>query len=42
VGTGKDRRGRKVQIIALVIVIAVCVGFAIYAYVGGRGYFNNP
>jgi hypothetical protein len=40
VGTGKDKRGRKVQIIALVIAIAICVGFAIYSYVWGRSYFQ--
>jgi flagellar basal body-associated protein FliL len=41
-GAGKKKEGRKTQIIAIVIVVVICVAFAIYSFVWGRGYFNNP
>jgi len=40
VGTAKDKKGRKTQVIVVVVIIAICVGFAIYSYVWGRSYFQ--
>lgn len=40
---GLEKKGRsKGQLIALIIVVVVCVAFAVYSYVWGRGYYNAP
>jgi uncharacterized membrane protein YwzB len=36
------KRGRKGQIITLVIIVVIIVGFTLYAFLGGRSYFNPP
>jgi len=41
VGVNKKKKNTG-QIIALVIIVVICVAFALYSYVWGRGYFKNP
>jgi len=41
VGVNK-KKSNKTQVIVIVIIAAVCIAFAIYAFTAGRSYFKSP